>query len=310
MNRHLALAVALLLVPLTRAQQIAVYRVDQKPELAWVFESVHKLKLAGVADGFPDGYHWRRVLTNRDVASGVHGTVEFLSRFLQAVETDFRQLSLADPSDPKALRLRAQYEEKDLGLIRSFKPALLELERLRLLVKQELASMGSQVATMTGVDVIFSKRIDRLMLPEIGSKRNATFRDVPANHWAAGAIENLRLKGILNGYPNGLFIGEPTPPFKFLSGRQPVHSSATTLSYTFRGDYDQLATSATAELNGRGYTTRTVELYPHEPGRARYLLAIGRDGSEVWIWRNTNVGSGSNIGMHPGWLTATIRTRR
>jgi len=38
----------------------------------------------------------------------------------------------------------------------------------------------------------------------------APFRDVPPDHWAAGAVEHLRQRGILVGYPGGPGTG-PAP---------------------------------------------------------------------------------------------------
>jgi len=37
-----------------------------------------------------------------------------------------------------------------------------------------------------------------------------SFKDVPAEHWAYEAVENLRAKGILIGYPDGLYRGKRT----------------------------------------------------------------------------------------------------
>jgi len=36
------------------------------------------------------------------------------------------------------------------------------------------------------------------------------FRDVPPNHWAAQAVETLRQKGIVRGYPSGVYRTQPT----------------------------------------------------------------------------------------------------
>jgi len=36
------------------------------------------------------------------------------------------------------------------------------------------------------------------------------FRDVPPNHWAAQAVETLRQKGIVRGYPSGAYRTPPT----------------------------------------------------------------------------------------------------
>lgn len=44
----------------------------------------------------------------------------------------------------------------------------------------------------------------------IQSAQPGPFRDVPPNHWAASAVENLRREGILVGYPPE----RPTKPSK------------------------------------------------------------------------------------------------
>ncbi len=36
------------------------------------------------------------------------------------------------------------------------------------------------------------------------------FRDVPPNHWAAQAVETLRQKGIVRGYPSSAYRTQPT----------------------------------------------------------------------------------------------------
>ncbi|HWD40881.1 MAG TPA: S-layer homology domain-containing protein, partial [Fimbriimonas sp.] len=41
-------------------------------------------------------------------------------------------------------------------------------------------------------------------VPEPGSALKQ-FRDVPANHWAAKAVRELRSEGILHGYPDGKY---------------------------------------------------------------------------------------------------------
>lgn len=40
-----------------------------------------------------------------------------------------------------------------------------------------------------------------------GAQSPRQFRDVPSNHWAAKAVEELRSLGLLTGYPDGRFRG-------------------------------------------------------------------------------------------------------
>jgi hypothetical protein len=42
------------------------------------------------------------------------------------------------------------------------------------------------------------------------SVQSEPFKDVPADHWAYQAVENLRQKGVLKGYPDGSLRGKRT----------------------------------------------------------------------------------------------------
>jgi len=43
-------------------------------------------------------------------------------------------------------------------------------------------------------------------------RRETPFPDVPRDHWAFSAVEELREKGILRGYPGGTFARPPARP--------------------------------------------------------------------------------------------------
>ena len=46
-----------------------------------------------------------------------------------------------------------------------------------------------------------------LTMGVVGAYAMDQFPDVPDNHWAYEALENMRAEGILVGYPDGLFRG-------------------------------------------------------------------------------------------------------
>ncbi|MEN3014511.1 MAG: S-layer homology domain-containing protein, partial [bacterium] len=39
----------------------------------------------------------------------------------------------------------------------------------------------------------------------VGIVKAAPFPDVPDTHWASSAVQQLKAKGILEGYPDGLY---------------------------------------------------------------------------------------------------------
>ena len=45
------------------------------------------------------------------------------------------------------------------------------------------------------------------MVPVRAARAQGPFSDVPAQHWANGAVKELQLRGILTGYPDGTFGG-------------------------------------------------------------------------------------------------------
>lgn len=47
-------------------------------------------------------------------------------------------------------------------------------------------------------------------VPALGQATSGPFKDVPPGHWAYQAVENLRQKGILLGYPDSSFRGKRT----------------------------------------------------------------------------------------------------
>lgn len=47
-----------------------------------------------------------------------------------------------------------------------------------------------------------------IAVPALSGSCADTFRDVPANHWAADAVNTLADAGVLKGYPDGTYRGD------------------------------------------------------------------------------------------------------
>ncbi|MCX7972214.1 MAG: S-layer homology domain-containing protein, partial [bacterium] len=47
-----------------------------------------------------------------------------------------------------------------------------------------------------------------LTMMSVGLVKAAPFPDVPDTHWASSAVQQLKAKGILEGYPDGLYRGK------------------------------------------------------------------------------------------------------
>lgn len=69
--------------------------------------------------------------------------------------------------------------------------------------------LGLGVGEDIGIDKLFSltRQIDATSAP-----RHRPFRDVPADHWAAKAVGDLRALGMIQGYPSGRFQAAESRP--------------------------------------------------------------------------------------------------
>lgn len=67
-----------------------------------------------------------------------------------------------------------------------------------------------------------------------GAQNTEGFKDVPPDHWAYQAVTDLKQRGILVGYPDGLFHGERTlTRNEFAKG-----FDRWLMRYIFYGDYE------------------------------------------------------------------------
>ena len=63
---------------------------------------------------------------------------------------------------------------------------------------------------MRKVFAFLSASLCLALAPAVQAQQAETFKDVPADHWAYQAVENLRKAGIVIGYPDGYFRGKRT----------------------------------------------------------------------------------------------------
>ena len=64
-----------------------------------------------------------------------------------------------------------------------------------------IAKQDEQIARLTDL-------VNRLAGPELQMKDTVMFPDVPENHWAYEYLDDLQKRGVIEGYPNGQFMGD------------------------------------------------------------------------------------------------------
>lgn len=95
-------------------------------------------------------------------------------------------------------RLRSSIAET-----RNWRFALGDLRKLALSRHTDLRQLGKDMDEFLGELSDLSRRFLTL-----SSRANGPFADIPKNHWASNAVDELRLAGILVGYPDLTFQGK------------------------------------------------------------------------------------------------------
>lgn len=110
-----------------------------------------------------------------------------------------RSLIVSIPKMPLAIRSVSQNTNL---------PEYVLLENLKVLCKEfsrEIRGLGADLPTLFRQIDEVQAQIQRTRLVLAG--KVPPFPDVPAGHWASGAVETLHSKGLLSGYPSGRFGG-------------------------------------------------------------------------------------------------------
>jgi hypothetical protein len=181
-------------------------RFPDTPDNHWAYENLLDLKSLGILKGYPQGFvNHATVLTRRDLAvqvlSAGTGFHILIVRLCEANELVARRSSSAAVAlDAVAVKHQALFWRTDV------EKAAKDLIALDRFFSRELSLLGSEPGQV--VNQVHRDRATvlslRLAMP---GEALGQFVDVPSDHWAATAIQNLRAEGIVHGYLDGKFRG-------------------------------------------------------------------------------------------------------
>ena len=153
------------------------------PAHRWAYDGLALAKREGLLVEYSNGHRDRRPKSRYEIVVAFH-----------AIATDQLQRAeafLAKPSDgvERATLIRS------VALLPVYKRAEREFKR-------EFVSLGIE-------DDFGQSRLAALtrQIEATAPIRDRPFRDVPADHWAAKAVGDLRALGLLDGYPDGNLRG-------------------------------------------------------------------------------------------------------
>lgn len=176
------------------------------PSHHWVVLGLARAKRDGLMVGSSDGLGYPKVKTASEMATQVAFAMSNLRDLAEEMVVERKRVVALNPSDDRGMAYDRGLEllaetRADLAFFRSAQREFLpQLLRLR--------SVSPREAPL--VDEV-EEAVDRtLALGAVAvspSSRIGNFRDVPADHWAAKAVGDLRALGLLDGYPDGRFRG-------------------------------------------------------------------------------------------------------
>ena len=170
----------------------------------WAFQTVRKLKKGGLMVGYSQGlvYHlppdgiiesrFEFAVKCHACSTNLRSLADELESEAKSIATDnYRQIDL---KTNQAIARANELKKK----ISAWEPELMKLTNE---FKRQIAMIGIDPDGMLSNIRSASSTIrrSRLNQPDLGQ---CQFSDVPANHWAAKQVLELRQLGILTGYPN------------------------------------------------------------------------------------------------------------
>jgi len=184
------------------------------PKNHWAYEARSDLKSTGVLVGYPDGLGPHGILHSRyEFATATNAAFTRLHNLASGLESqrDKLALSLFGTAELSKQLDGWNLDVKSLtgsryGLGKQLIRQENELVRLIVEFTPELKALGVEVDGLTG-QVKRDAQAIRSMRPVQAGEALQQFPDVPADHWAADAVKNLRSLGILHGYPDGKYRG-------------------------------------------------------------------------------------------------------
>lgn len=170
------------------------------PKNHWVIEDLARLKKDGLLVGYPDGLGRPHQPSRYDLAIQIYAVYTNLHAVEAGMESGAKQVSLL-PVGVKATQAKRDAELQSIALKANVAYWEPEFEKLVNEFNKELAALQANPEEMkSNAHGIFAA-INRCQVPQPGSAL-VQFSDIPANHWAAKQVLELRQLGILTGYPS------------------------------------------------------------------------------------------------------------
>lgn len=174
------------------------------PENHWAYEAISDLKSSGIVVGFPDGLgRGIRPQGRYEMAVAANAACNRLHAIVDGFRASNSKIALSRSTDEEAKALRSDLTGR--YSLRSAMPRHAdELHRLIAEFKHELKVLGVN-PDQTYRQVTFDAATVLSLRVATPGEALEQFPDVPTNHWAAQAVQNLRANGIIKGYPSGAF---------------------------------------------------------------------------------------------------------
>ncbi|HWD40882.1 MAG TPA: S-layer homology domain-containing protein [Fimbriimonas sp.] len=177
------------------------------PKNHWAYEGISLLKSQGILVGYPDsiGFHGPSHQTRYEIAVAVHASFSHICKLEDELKSRFDRIT-RESTGSKESEVDVEEATKELQRFKDpyFRKGLSFIERATKEFDYEMRALGVDMESMESLELRNRSFIDSAQVPEPGASFKQ-FPDVPADHWAAKAVRELRADGILVGYPDGLF---------------------------------------------------------------------------------------------------------
>lgn len=163
----------------------------------WEVAAWRRLRSEHLAVGYPDGHHQlQRMPSKLEVAVAAHATTRYLRDVVSEREKMLRDATSGSDRNQVVEKIRAS---------NGWRYLFADLRRLTVMRRYELKVMEVDVEALLTSQ---SEYVRRYLV--LTAQANGPFNDVSKDHWAYRAVDELRLAGILVGYPDLTFQGSPS----------------------------------------------------------------------------------------------------
>jgi hypothetical protein len=179
------------------------------PANHWAYEGMAYLKSLGFLIGLPDGIgRGVRPRTRFELAVAYHASGTNLLAFAGGLGELENQIELDPPGSDRAAADLKFFNEERMKLSNTLLPRTCNyLVRGLKEFSPEIHDLGATDDLLHVAVPQLRSVMSRIRKPHVG-RALQQFPDVPAGHWAANAVLEMRKLGLLHGYPDGSFLGQ------------------------------------------------------------------------------------------------------